>query len=99
MKNNRNKVMDAIRSVGTQARGYGIGLKNKVVDKTSDLLSVPVRSHYDSKSSASDAEYKDYKMANDMRKVPDKGNESDPLFRIRASMRLKQMDALKAKAK
>ena len=70
--------------------------KDKMIDVTSDILSAPKRAYYDSKSRASDAEYKTYKMVNDAKGVKDKGNESDPLFRARNMMQSAKKKALDA---
>jgi len=77
MKNNLKKALGA--------------LKGKVIGKTSDVLSAPARLKYGLRNRTSDSKYKTFKTVNDMRGVPDKGNESDPLFRARATMRLEKM--------
>lgn len=62
-------------------------LTRKAKDVTSDVLSAPKRAYYDAKTRGSERQYKAYKMVNDSKGVPDKGNESDPLFRARVMMR------------
>lgn len=87
---NRNRALEAIKRVSSR-------VKNKGVDVASDILSAPKRKYYESKSRGADKKYQTYKMANDAKGVADKGNESDPLFRARAEMRLAQRKALQKK--
>lgn len=86
MKNTKSKALKALK-----------GLKDKVIDVTSDIISAPVRAIHDSNSRLADKKYKAYKMVNDSKGVQDKGNESDPLFRARVSMRNEQKKALERK--
>ena len=61
---------------------------DKIKDKTADVLSFPARKYYGLKSKLVDRQMSRLKDKRkyremDMAKVPDKGDESDPLFRYR----------------
>jgi hypothetical protein len=89
MMNNKQKVMGALK-----------GIKNKVIDKTSDVLSAPSRAISDSKSRTSTALYERMKNVNDTpRSVNDGGpNKGKPsqLYKNRFEMRNRKDDQIKA---
>lgn len=69
-------------------------LKDKAIDVTSDVLSLPKRAYYGAKQKWSDASFSLRKKSNqfnalakNMKGAPDKGNETDPLFRSRVMQR------------
>lgn len=82
LKNTKEKAMAALRRT-----------KDKVIDKTSDVLSAPKRAYYDSKSRGYDKKYKAYKRVNDLNASGIEGSEEDK--RVRASMKSEQRKALK----
>lgn len=71
----------------------------KIVDVTSDVLSAPARIAADNARVKANGQIAQIKMVRDMKNVPDKGNESDPLFRARASVSNMKTDALQAARK
>lgn len=85
MKNTKQKALSAIKRV-----------KDKVIDKTSDALSLPKRSKHKAEDMASQRRYETFKAVNDMKGVKDRGNASDPLFRGRNMMKDAQRKALKS---
>lgn len=80
--------MNIINQTAKKALKKAGSIKDKVIDVTSDILSAPKRGIEKMKSD--DADYKYNKIIENRRLkqmdedgVPDKGNESDPLFRYR----------------
>lgn len=57
---------------------------NKVVDVTSDVLSAPARMNAAAAKTKADNDVAAIKTVRAMKGVPDKGDQSDPLFRARA---------------
>lgn len=86
MKNNRGQIISAL------ARA-----KDKVTDKVGGAIAKYSYSGFKTAvaQSNADRQYKAYKMVNDSKGKPDAGNESDPLFRARVSMKHAQAEALK----
>lgn len=74
---NKNKVMSALKRT-----------KDVVIDKASDVLSAPKRGFLGVKRANAGTQYNRIKQEQSLRamdeaRVPDKGDESDPLFRYR----------------
>lgn len=77
MKNNREKVIGVLKRV-----------KDKVIDKTSDILALPAvlkQRHAEYNADRKIKQIKENRVlkAQDEAHVPDAGNETDPLFRYR----------------
>lgn len=76
----------AYKSPKQRVTGFFNPLKAKVVDAASDVMSAPARSKARNAKKRADAEVAMIKMVRAKKGEPDKGNESDPLFRARANV-------------
>ena len=75
-------------------------LKDKVVDVTSDILSAPARIRANNAIKRSSEEARILRTVREMKNVPDRGNETDPLFRMRVvANRLRNESKKKTKKK
>lgn len=59
-----------MNSLATAIKNKVSGVKNAVIDKTSDVLSYPKRQYHGNKQRAADKEYNTLRGARDMQKLP-----------------------------
>lgn len=63
------------------------GFFSPITDKVSDVISAPARLKANNAKKRADAEVAMIRLVRENRGKPDKGDESDPLFRARATVR------------
>jgi len=79
-KDKATKALSRIKDKATKALSR---IKDTVIDKTSDVLSAPSRMRSNDMTKIANDKYDALKLKGVPANVPDKGDQSDPLFRAR----------------